>query len=220
MSASSKQPMPELVAEVIDRHRELTVGQSLRVLWALKLSTLTIVALCLLTAGITIGRWTAHSVNHPAPQARDRLAINVVPFNPGLPKLSDATLDERTLEEYGKAINDRKEKLKKLSGLEKAFQENKSFYADDVGKRFEWSGTITKFAVPYRSPGRNVIAVTIKSGDHDATCLFEEQEHLGRLLSLNEGDEITVTGVLSEDGELVRCEILDSVVGTISVEVR
>jgi hypothetical protein len=216
----AEKSMAELVAEVLDRHRELTVSQSFRVLWALKLTTLLTLFGLLIGVGFSIGRWSATSTSEAAPQPQYAFDINVRAFDENLPKLSDAKFDKRSLEEFGAAIEQKRKQVNELTGVQQALQSTKSVYADDIGKRFEWSGTITRFSVALNSPKGKIIDVQIKSGDYSASCYFDEHGHMGRLLSLKEGDPISVTGVLADYGKLVRCEFTDKFSAEISVKIE
>lgn len=204
--------MAEIVAEMLDRHDELTTGELCRVLWAVKFKTLMLLV-GIIVGSFASGSWIGWSIgsyiattNSAEPTLRYGFDINVHPFDQSLPQLSDAVFDARSLDDFGAEVDRRKEQRDKLTGLDRALQETKSLYADAIGKRFTWSGTVTRISVAEYGPKRKIISVSIKSGSHTADCLFEEQGHIGRLLSLDEGDRITVTGVVADYGDLVRCE--------------
>jgi hypothetical protein len=211
MAEPPTRPLSELVAEVIDRHAELSFGQTLRVLWALKLHTV-IALLLLIVSAFTLGRYTFPVANEVERPSEQQLALSSEPGlgfpapDEGLPDLSEAEFDKRSLEEFGAEIKRRQQSQDELKGLQRTLQQRKSVYVNEIGKRFEWSGVVSGFSVPYESNDGKMIAVGIKSGDYEANCLFDEHGHIGNLLSLDEGDPVTVTGVLNEDGDLVKCE--------------
>jgi hypothetical protein len=205
--AEPTRPMAELVAEVLDRHKELTASQSFRVFWALKLTTLVAILGGLSVGSFWLGRWTAPQKE--SPQSGYTIGLSVRPFDDSLPKLSDAKFDGRTLEQLRDDIKRREEGRKSLKGLSQALQ--KSVYEEDKGKRFAWSGVVTGFSVRSQTRDGKFISVGILSGNKNADCLFSEAGNMGRLMSIKEGDKISVTGVLDEYGDLVRCEFLDAV---------
>jgi hypothetical protein len=197
--------MAELVAEVLDRHKELSFGQSVRVFWALKVTTLVAIFALLIGLGYAIGHWTTS--RKESPQLGYTLGIDVRPFDDSLPKLADAKFDGRSLDKFRADIKRREEEHKALKGLNQALQP--SVYAEDKGKRFEWVGVVTGFSVASQSRDGKFISVGLLSGNQNVDCIFAETGHMGRLLSLKEGDKIAVTGVLDEQGKLVRCEFIE-----------
>jgi hypothetical protein len=53
------------------------------------------------------------------------------------------------------------------------------------------------------------LVVGIRSDKYNTSCFFDEKAGgLGTLLALEEGEVISVTGVLADGGDLARCEFL------------
>jgi len=128
-SDPSKQPINELVAEVIDRAKELKVRQVFEVIWALKFTTA-----WMLVAAIASSFLFGMKMGNNGP-ATSEYALSFVAPDEYLPELLDAEFDSMSIFEYSDAIESVKERGSAGTHFELALEDATNPYLPYVGKR-------------------------------------------------------------------------------------
>jgi hypothetical protein len=220
VTKDSKIPMSDLVAEVIDRHDDMTVGQFVRVLWALKVKAFVALALVLSAvfwAGFRFAESRSTSVESTGGDPKSK---SVTPNDVAI-SLEAAKTDSRSLEEFW---SDVREEEKRRQG-QTTLAAGGPAYDKDIGRRFTWTGRIDD-VTPVQKPSKErLIAVSLAEmivetsfdeqhgarkslpATYTMQCLFDASRHYGQLATLKRGDTVTVTGVLINGPALGQCEL-------------